>query len=333
MNKITWGMIGCGDVTEEKNGPGLYLNANSELRAITNRTYEKALDWSKRHHSCVVYKSVDELVADPQIDIVYIATTPDCHLKYAIQCANAGKHVYIEKPIALSYEEAIAIEDCCKRNNVKAFVAHYRRGLPQFIKAKELLETGAIGTPLSVQITSLFQAESLEGWRSQANTSGGGHFFEADIHGMDIIDYLLGAYREVFLAANPFPEKAEIERSVSAVFRWDNGMIGSGTWCFDAEKDEDCVKIYGTKGSLAFSVFDLSEPLMLSQGGKTTPLSFEIPAYVGMPHEKLIADTLLGVCERSDICTLENAMRTLKITDAMRTAKSSGKTVRIENEN
>lgn len=329
MDRIVWGMIGCGEVTEEKNGPGLYLNANSELRAVTNRTYEKALDWSKRHNSCMVYRTVEELTADPEIDIIYIATTPDCHMKYAVQCANAGKHVYLEKPVALTYEEAVAIRECCSRNRVNAFVAHYRRGLPQFIKAKQLLEAGAIGTPLSVQVKSLWKAESVSGWRSQACTSGGGHFFEADIHGLDIIDYLLGAYREVSLMANPFPEKKEIERNVSAVFRWDNGMLGSGTWCFDADKDEDCIQIYGTKGYLEFGVFDLSRPLILSQDGKLTSHVFEIPPYVGMPHEKLITDTLLDGCKRADLCTLEWAMRTLKIASAMNTAKNGGRTVQI----
>ena len=101
--QIGWGMIGCGDVTEQKNGPGLYLANRSRLVGVANRTRARAEDWVRRHGAGRVYESAEALLAEPAVDIVYVATTPDCHKKYAIACAEAWKHCYLEKPKALSY--------------------------------------------------------------------------------------------------------------------------------------------------------------------------------------------------------------------------------------
>jgi predicted dehydrogenase len=106
MKKIRWGMIGCGDVTERKNGPGLYKCRDSELFGVTNRTISRAHDWVKRHGHGTVFSGVAELLACPDIDIVYAAATPDIHKELALRVAAAGKHCYLEKPIAPDYRDA-----------------------------------------------------------------------------------------------------------------------------------------------------------------------------------------------------------------------------------
>lgn len=84
---IHWGIIGCGDVVETKNGPAFYLAEGSELTGIWNRTKSKAEDWCERHGHGRAYDSLDELLTDPEIDIIYVATTPDVHKEYAIKVA------------------------------------------------------------------------------------------------------------------------------------------------------------------------------------------------------------------------------------------------------
>ena len=106
----------------------------------------------ERHGAGKVYDSVEELLSDPEIDIVYIATTPDCHKDLAIACAEAGKHCYVEKPIALSYEEAEEIQRAFEKSGTKIFVAHYRRGMSRYRKIKRLLEEGAIGKVRGMQM-------------------------------------------------------------------------------------------------------------------------------------------------------------------------------------
>lgn len=112
---IRWGVIGCGDVVETKNGPGLYLADGSELVGIWNRTKQKAVDWCERHGHGRAFDSLNELLNCPDIDIVYVATTPNCHKEHAIAVAEAGKDCYLEKPIALSWGEAQEIKAAFER--------------------------------------------------------------------------------------------------------------------------------------------------------------------------------------------------------------------------
>ncbi|MBQ2817162.1 MAG: Gfo/Idh/MocA family oxidoreductase [Clostridia bacterium] len=320
MKKIIWGMLGSGDVTEMKNGPGLYLNDNCELKGIWNRTYEKAISWSERHNGCTVYKSVDELLSDNDIDIVYIATTPDVHKELALKCIRAKKHVYIEKPISMRYEDAEIILEEAKKYGVKPFVAHYRRALPQFLKAKELIDSKYIGDLVSVRIMSTCTKSSLHGWRGQSQVAGGGHFFEADIHALDALDMMVGAYEDAQVLAASYPENNGLERAVAVLFKWKNGVIGSGMWCFDSDKGRDEIEIFGTKGSIKVSSGNLLAPMVLTLGKETKEIPFEMPKYIGMPHEKLVADVLLSGKDDPDICTLENAMRTFKLAQMMKDA-------------
>ena len=145
MNTIRWGMIGCGDVTEVKSGPGFYKADHSTLLAVTNRTLDKAYDYAQRHGVARVYPDATALLADPEIDAVYIATPPAGHKALTLQAAAAGKHVYVEKPMALNHAECEEMIAACKRAGVRRYVAFYRRAMPRFLKVKDWIEQGAIG--------------------------------------------------------------------------------------------------------------------------------------------------------------------------------------------
>lgn len=321
MRKIHWGMIGCGDVTEVKNGPGLYLNENCALDAICNRTYEKALDWAKRHNQPTVCRTLEELLADDRVEIVYIATTPDAHKEQALRCLRAGKHIYLEKPVFFHWEDALEVQQCARQQGRRVFVAHYRRGLPTFIKARELIESGRLGEIRGARIFGMLRREELSaGWRFNTAVAGGGHFFETDVHALDALDFLMGGYEEAEVRAEPFAGDPTMERSVSVLFRWKNGAIGSGLWCFDADHGDDAIEIFGTKGSLSLSAADLSRPVRLQCGDAVEEFAFEVPAHVGQEHERMIAEALLTGRENPAICTLETAMRTFWLACEMKRA-------------
>ena len=156
MDKVRWGIIGCGDVTEVKSGPGLQKADGSELVAVMRRDGDKAKDYAVRHGVAKWTDDADALINDPDVNAVYIATPPDSHADYAQRVAAAGKPVYVEKPMARTYAECQAMLAACQRANVPLFVAYYRRCLPPFVYVKELLDAGAIGAvrsesqPLSI---------------------------------------------------------------------------------------------------------------------------------------------------------------------------------------
>ena len=143
---IRWGIIGCGDVTEVKSGPGLQKAAGSQLVAVMRRNGALAADYARRHGVARWYDDARALVADPGVDAVYVATPPGAHLEGVSLAAAAGKPVYVEKPMARSARECDAMIAACAASKQKLFVAYYRRALPRFVQVKALLAGGTIGT-------------------------------------------------------------------------------------------------------------------------------------------------------------------------------------------
>ena len=152
MPEIRWGIVGCGDVCEVKSGPGLYKAENSALTAVMRRDGALAADFARRHGVARWYDDGDRLINDPEVDAVYVATPPDTHMEYTCKAAAAGKPVYVEKPMARTYEECQTMIGACEAAGVPLWVGYYRRGLPKFLKVQELLEQGAIGDVRSVLI-------------------------------------------------------------------------------------------------------------------------------------------------------------------------------------
>ena len=145
MRTIRWGIIGCGNVTEVKSGPGFQKARNSALVAVMRRNAALAQDYAGRHGVPRWYDDGAALIADPEVDAVYVATPPSSHKGYVLACAAAGKPVYVEKPMALDHGECEEMIAACRAANVPLFVAYYRRALPRFLKVKELIDGGAIG--------------------------------------------------------------------------------------------------------------------------------------------------------------------------------------------
>ena len=143
-NVVRWGMIGCGDVTEVKSGPAFRKIQDSEVLAVMCRTASKAEAYAERHGIARWSDDAETLLANPDIDAIYIATPPDSHLEYTQRAAAAGKAVYVEKPMARTHAECQAMIAACEAAGVPLFVAYYRRTLPAFLKVKELLDAGAI---------------------------------------------------------------------------------------------------------------------------------------------------------------------------------------------
>lgn len=149
---INWAIIGCGDVAEVKSGPAFKKAPNSDLLAVMRRDLAKAEDFAKRHGVARFYDDAAPILEDPAIDAVYIATPPSSHLEYALKVLAADKHLYLEKPMALSVDECRQIAAAAEKSQGKLVVAHYRRGWPMFQKVKQLLLEGFLGEVRMAQI-------------------------------------------------------------------------------------------------------------------------------------------------------------------------------------
>jgi predicted dehydrogenase len=299
MTTIRWGIIGCGNVTEVKSGPGFQKARNSALVAVMRRNGALAEDYARRHGVPRWYDEAEALVGDPEVDAVYVATPPSSHKAYVLACARAGKPVYVEKPMALNLAECQEMIEACHAVRTPLFVAYYRRAMPRFLKVKELVESGAIGAPRFVTVLLQMEPkpedvdpENLP-WRVLPEISGGGRFVDMGSHTLDFLDYVLGPVRSVHGYAANQAGLYPAEDSVAATFEFESGVIGTGTWCAAAYGDVDVAEIVGSRGKVSFSSFD-AEPVTLTTADGVARFPIENPAHVQQPLIQTVVDELLG---------------------------------------
>lgn len=299
MKIVRWGMIGCGAVAEVKSGPGFYKADNSQLLAVTSADHALTRSFAERHGVPRAYETTEALLADPDIDAVYIATPPASHKSLSLLAARAGKHVYVEKPMAMRFAECEEIVSVCRERNVRLFVAFYRRAMPRFLKLKEWIDSGAIGAVLNVRAVQHQKpaAEDLSRgtlpWRLKPEVSGGGKFLDMGIHELDIFDFLFGPIEEVHGIAGNRAGLYEVEDTVTATWRHAGGVQGYGSWCYVCGQGEDFVEIVGAKGRIQFEFFS-DEPLRLTAEGGEEEAPVPNPAHVQQPFIQSIVDDLTG---------------------------------------
>lgn len=308
MEKVKWGFIGCGEVTERKSGPAFNAVPGSEVVAVMSRRADKARSYAERHDVKRWYTDAQLLLSDPEVNAVYIATPPSTHATYAIMAMKSGKAVYVEKPMASNYE------DCCRMNRiaevtgVPCFVAYYRRCLPYFLKVKELVEQGAVGQVAGAHIRFAVPPRDLDynrdnlPWRVQPDIAGGGYFYDLAPHQIDLLQQMFGPIIE---AEGMFANRGGLyptEDTVSACFKFANGVPASGSWCFVAHESarEDRIDIVGDKGSLSFSVFTY-QPIVLQNGDGRQEFVVPNPPYVQLPLIRLVVEHL----QNKAICTCD----------------------------
>ncbi|MEM7128423.1 MAG: Gfo/Idh/MocA family oxidoreductase [Chloroflexota bacterium] len=297
MEKVRWGIIGVGDVTEVKSGPGFQKAQNSELVAVMRRNGELAQDYAQRHNVPRWYDDADALINDPEVDAVYIATPPHVHKEYALRAAAAGKPVYSEKPMALTLAECQEMIAVCEEAEVPLWVAYYRRSLAKYIKVKELLDAGAIGE-ISVAVTQLHvlptnvSADAVP-WRFRPEIGGGGRFADMGSHTLDILDYFLGPIFNVAGNAINTNPVYPAEDNVTATYQFQNGAVGSGVWSFTSPVQLDETILYGSKGTIRFSSFD-DTPMTMIRGEKAESFDLPFPQHVQQPFIQTIVDELTG---------------------------------------
>ena len=263
VEKVVWGIIGAGDVCEVKSAPALYTIPHSEVKMVMRRNATKAADFALRHGIGQWTTNLDELLNDGEINAVYIATPPDTHAALTLKCAQAGKAVYVEKPMANTYAECLAMIEACRAANVSLFTAYYRRTLPGFLKVKELVESGALGDIrfVNIEMYQPLQADIIANlatnWRVNPEIAGGGYFHDLASHQLDYLDFLFGPITDSKGVTSNQAGMYPADDIVTASFRFENGVLGTGMWCFTTDKvsEKDFTRIVGSKGELTFNTF------------------------------------------------------------------------------
>lgn len=299
---VKWGVLGAGNVCEVKSAPAMQLIPGSELVAVMRRDGQKAKTYAERHGVPKWYDQMDELISDPEVNAIYIATPPHVHAELTSKAANAGKPVYVEKPMARNYQECLDMISTCERAQVPLFVAYYRRTLPNFLKIKQLVEDGVIGDVrlVNIQMNQTKDPKIMipteTNWRVDPVIAGGGYFYDLASHQLDFLDFLFGPIKAAKGIAANQAGRYPAEDIVTASFEFENGILGSGSWCFTTSKtaNKDMTTIVGSKGQISYPTF--GEPYVLLETDKNGPerFDFELPKHIQYFLIESIVNELLG---------------------------------------
>lgn len=297
---VRWGIIGVGDVVRKRVARAIEDDPHSELIAACRRD-QTALNEFCRQHSVRRRSTRDaDLIADPQIDAVYIATPVHCHLSQTLAAANAGKHVLVEKPMALSVAECDRMIAVCRERGVRLGVAYYRRFYPIVDRMKELIASGAIGTPLSVSAVTAtavpFRPEDDGSWRVRIAEGGGGALMDIGSHRINLFVDLFGEAVDVKGFCETLAANYEADDCATLIMRLASGVHGSLRCYFGAEYDPDEFSIMGTAGRLYASPLN-GDRLILDTGGNRRIEEHPPAANFNTP---LIADFVAAIEENRD---------------------------------
>ena len=255
MQTIRWGLIGCGDVARKRVAAAIQGESRSKLVAACRRDSEQLDTFCSAFHVGRSYVDAYDLIADAEVDAVYLATPVREHLPHTLAAARAGKHVLVEKPMALSVAECDKMIDACRSAGVKLGVAYYRRYYPLVERVRILMQQRAIGTPMcvaAVTTTPLAMAPGEEGyWRVVAAESGGGSLMDIGSHRIDLFRYLFGEITDVKAICGHTATDYEAEETALLLLRFANGMMGTLQCHFSTVAHSDSLAIVGTEGRLA----------------------------------------------------------------------------------
>ncbi|HEX8465781.1 MAG TPA: Gfo/Idh/MocA family oxidoreductase [Abditibacterium sp.] len=314
-NTIRWGIIGCGDVCEVKSGPALQKATHSALVAVMRRAADRAADFAQRHGVPFSTGNAREIIENPDVDVVYIATPPGSHLELALQVCAAKKPCYVEKPMARSARESREMLAAFEKAEVPLYVAFYRRGMTRFQTVKRLLDEQQIGTVTSVSYRYLApQPQNLEQWRLDAREAGAGLFLDLGSHLLDVLDFLFGPLENVSgVAKNLASPQIAVEDSVAMSFLA-AGVPGAASWNFASFSRADRLEIFGTNGKISLSCFGNDDVRLEAPLGLQT-FDGKQPPHVHQGLVQTIVDELNG--QGSALSTGQTALRTMEVMDTV----------------
>lgn len=319
--EVRWGIIGCGDVCEVKSGPAFSKVSNSKLVAVMRRDEEKVKDYAKRHDVAKYYTDAQQLIDDPEINAIYIATPPAQHEEYAIKSMQAGKPVYIEKPLALNSDSCIRIRNAANSMSIPASGAYYRRALPLFSKAKSLLSENKIGKVKLVLIQTLQSpakniiTKTADNWRVNPTLSGGGLFHDLAPHQLDLMYYFFGKPLEIqgrSLNQDALHDAPDVT-GFEAVF--DNKILLRGIWAFNVHESAvvDTCEIIGDKGMMKFSFFT-GATLEIKTDAGVEKVDFTNPPNIQYPMIEKVVKYFRG--EGENPCSMDDALVSMRMLDS-----------------
>ena len=268
---LKFAIIGCGRISYKHIEALINNKQEAELVAVCDINNEKAIERKKQYEDTIkdvdvkVYTDYIEMLENEDIDAVAIATESGYHAKHAIDCINKDRHVLIEKPIALSVEDAENIITLARKKNKKVCVSHQNRFNPPIQKLRRAIEEGRFGKIVNGTARILWNRN--DGYYKQAPWRGtkeldGGTLMNQCIHNIDLLQWMMGSEVErIHAERDTFLRDIEMEDFGAILIRFKNGSIGivEGSACVYPKNLEETLSIFGEKGTVVIGGLAVNE--------------------------------------------------------------------------
>ena len=256
IQKIKWGIIGLGNIANQF-AADLKLLQDAELVAVASRNINKANEFAQQYNSSKAYDSYDALFEDENVDIIYIATPHNSHAELSIKALENGKHVLCEKPIALSYKDAVRMTEASKKHNKFFMEAFWTCFIPSVQDVLAKVNNGEIGAVNYIKADFAFIGNETEGSRLFSKNNGGGALFDIGVYPLFLSYIMLGIPKEII--AKSIFHKNEIDLQTSMILNYDNAHAVLHA-SIASESDMKSI-ISGTKGRI-----ELNAPWFMANG-------------------------------------------------------------------
>lgn len=250
---VNWGIIGCGGIARRRMVPALPECKSSAVVAVMD-VNKSACNEVAAEIGAKAYYSEPDLLGDPNVQAVYIATPVFLHYKLVIDAANAGKHILLEKPLSLSIKEAEEMITACKDAGVFLTEGYMMKYHAAHVKAREMVSRGDIGNVVFARAQlSCWYPDTPGAWRQDPKLGGGGALIDMATHCYDLLEYIIGSrIREVSAFTDTLTFGYPVEDSSTTLLRFESGAHAVVDAFFNVPDaaGQDKLEIYGNKGSI-----------------------------------------------------------------------------------
>lgn len=309
MQEIRFGIIGCGRIAP-RHAEAIKINDKAKLVAVCDIIEERAMNFLKDYSAEAYYTNYRDLLNNPDIDVVSICTPSGMHAQMGVYAARAGKHVLVEKPMALSLKDADALIKACEDNGVLLAVCHQNRYNPAVRKLRKAIEDGRFG--------KLTHASAVVRWfrpqdyYDQASWRGtwamdGGCLMNQSIHNIDLLLWMMGEAESVFGYTSTNLRKIEAEDVGVAVVRFKNGALGviEASTTVYPKNLEETLSIFGEKGTVVLGGIAVNKieewrfaDVDSNEESEVRETSEEVTSVYGFGHNALIEELIEAICQK-----------------------------------
>jgi 1,5-anhydro-D-fructose reductase (1,5-anhydro-D-mannitol-forming) len=251
--KLGWALIGASDIAKTRMIEAINGQPDSEVVAVMSTSEERAKRYAAENRIPRFYASVEAVLADSGVDVVYVSTTNERHKQEVTLAAKAGKHVLCEKPLALTMADAREMLETCKQARVILGTNHHLRNAVTHRALRRLIQEGAIGKPLAARVFhAVYLPPRLQGWRLDKPEAGGGVILDITVHDADALHFALDddAEEVVALSGRQGLARSGLEDAVMGAIRFRSGLLAQFHDAFTIKNARTGFEVHGTDGSL-----------------------------------------------------------------------------------